>query len=229
MKNKKSVFIGLMFILAALGMLLKGLGYLENYKLIKVILLGLLLYTSLDSLIKRNIFATIFPLALITIIFSKELGINQLSSWTIIMAAIFLSIGLSMIFKKTRMGTFDKKKNLGSQSYEEEDGVFNIEASFSETIKYLSSENFKSCYLDSNFASMRVYLDNVNFEEEASIHIDASFSTVELYVPRNWQLVMDNNLSFANIKEKGRNEGLSNKKLYIYGNISFAGLEITYI
>jgi len=77
---------------------------------------------------------------------------------------------------------------------------------------------------------MKVYFDNaVLYEGKGYVNIEAFFSGVELYIPRNWTVENISTTSFSAITEKNRNEGTANNILTICGCIDFSGVEIIYI
>ncbi|MBO0528685.1 hypothetical protein EXQ29_10995 [Clostridium botulinum] len=52
-------------------------------------------------LIFNNLFLSVlFPIAFICIIYDKQLGITNITPWTVLIGALLSSIGLSMVFHK---------------------------------------------------------------------------------------------------------------------------------
>lgn len=90
---------------------------------------------------------------------------------------------------------------------------------------------FRRAFLKSSFGSMSVYFDNaVLHEGKAVAEVDISFGNMELYIPKDWKVILDVDTSFGGVEEKGRchpaDEG---NTLLISGRVSFGGLEIHYI
>ena len=100
----------------------------------------------------------------------------------------------------------------------------------SKVVDYINSDKFEQADLGCSFGSMKVYFDNAKLNNGRGIvRIDASFSGVELYIPKTWIVENRVNTSFAGVDEKNRNMGNSDNILTIVGNASFAGVEIVYI
>ena len=77
---------------------------------------------------------------------------------------------------------------------------------------------------------MKVYFDNSKIEEnEAIVYIGARFAGVELYVPKEWNIINNVSCIFGGIDEKNKKEKLGDKNLVLKGKASSAGIEITYI
>ena len=84
--------------------------------------------------------------------------------------------------------------------------------------------------LDCSFGPIKVYFDNAKLNNGRGIvRIDASFSGVELYIPKTWTVENRVSTSFAGVDEKNRNIGTLDNILTIVGSASFAGVEIIYI
>jgi hypothetical protein len=113
------------------------------------------------------------------------------------------------------------------------DGNFvRAEASFSNTIKYINSEDLKRAELECSFASMDVYFDNARIAGgNAAIVVDVSFGALNLYVPKEWRISVSVGGGFANTEEKnipGPNV-IRTADVIILGDVSFGGLTITYV
>ena len=79
---------------------------------------------------------------------------------------------------------------------------------------------------------MTVYFDNAILNPDgAKINIDASFAGVELFIPKEWEVIMCASSTLGGIEEsrKDKNKPDGKNKLTITGNASFAGIEITYV
>ncbi|MCW8000075.1 hypothetical protein CFK35_19690, partial [Clostridium sp. cpc1] len=59
--------------------------------------------------------------------------------------------------------------------------------------------------------------------------INASFSGIELYVPKNWNIDDKTNVFLGAISEKNKNDKTTTNTLTIIGDITFSGVEIIYI
>ncbi len=63
----------------------------------------------------------------------------------------------------------------------------------------------------------------------AIVRIDASFSGIELYIPKTWNIDNKINVFLGAISEKNRNNQITTNTLTLVGDIKFSGVEIIYI
>ena len=224
---------GSFLILGGISLIINKLGYFSNINIFTILLTVFLIYIIIKSALRVDFQGILFPIAFLCIIYDKQLGITAITPWTVLIAALLGSIGLSMIFNKH--SKWGHSKN-GWDSYEfktidtEDESHIKLQTLFSGSIKYINTDKFKQADLKCSFGGMKVYFDNaVLHEGKGIVRIESSFSGVELYVPRNWTVEDRANTSFGAISEKNRNEGTSDNILTICGNINFSGVDIIYI
>ena len=155
--KKGSVLWGLLFILAGVCIHVSKLGYFGDINIFSVLLSIVLLFIIVKSIFKVNFVGILFPLAFLAIIYDKELGITQITPWTVLIAALLGSIGLTMLFHKNLnyvgFKCFSKKKvhDIGS----EDEGNITIDTSFSSSVKYINSNNFEQADIDCSFGALK--------------------------------------------------------------------------
>ena len=66
-------------------------------------------------------------------------------------------------------------------------------------------------------------------EDTAIVNLDASFSGIELYIPKEWKVINELDSSMAGVEEKNSSDKDATKTLKLRGRVNLAGLEITYI
>lgn len=231
--KKEKVFWGLLFILAGIFMIINKLGYFPNVNVFSMLLTVLLLVVIVKSIIELNFGGILFPIAFICIIYDKQLGITNITPWTVLFAALLGSIGLSMIFHKPTKWV-DTKYDCEDYNFEKidvEDGSnVKFKNSFSGSIKYINTNNFEQADFKCSFGALKVYFDNaVMSNDNAIVRINASFSGVELYIPKNWKIENKTNVFLSAIDEKNRNDQTTTNTLTLVGDIKFSGIEIIYI
>jgi hypothetical protein len=230
----KNLFWGMFFLTAAAIIVLGQLGYLTNVNIWSLVITILLIPVIIKSSLHLNFWGILFPFAIIAIIFSEQLGLENLTPWTLLAAALFGSIGLSIIFSKhyEKHCHFSSIKN---ENFEEiincpDEDIVNLSVSFGSSIKYVNSENFKKANLRCSFGALAVYFDNAKIDgDKAEIHLDVSFSGVEIYMPKNWKVVNNVNVSLGGIEEKNPRIDSNSPTVILTGNVSLAGVEIIYI
>jgi predicted membrane protein len=232
----KNYFWGLFFITAAAVILVNQLGYFGGINLFSLVFTILLIPIIIKSLFKLNFAGVLFPLAILGIIFNKQLGIEELTPWPILATALFGSIGLWLIFKPLIFKNvkfyngFNHAEHFDEIINTEDKSTVDLAINFGSCIKYVNTDDFKKANIRCSFGSMKVYFDNAKIDgDEAVVNLDISFGGVELYIPREWKIVNKADVSLGGIEEKTRTLGDGKKTLYIYGKVSLSGVEIIYI
>ncbi|MEY8393042.1 hypothetical protein D3Z36_17140 [Lachnospiraceae bacterium] len=240
MKRKKEIIIGLLLIIGAVFIMVDKRGFFWDIGLFKIIVTVILAGILIDNLMERSFGGILFSLAFLGILYDKPLGIEHLTPWPILGAALLLTIGLNMIFKKKHVEIEMKYDDTQDRYWQKKETVIDEDcgdtvecsAHFSSTVKYIKSPHFKRGYLKSSFGNLCVYFDNTHIEagEEAVIFTDVHMGNLELYIPGEWKIVLDVNTSFGNVEEsRKRKAETENAILRITGDISFGGMEIYYI
>ena len=77
---------------------------------------------------------------------------------------------------------------------------------------------------------MQVYFDQALIPNgKANIEVDISFSDVELYFPKSWEVINQTNTSFSGLEEKNSNNSTGTPMVTLTGNIKFSGVTIIYV
>ena len=145
-------------------------------------------------------------MALIACQYDEYIGIEELTPWPVLLAAVLLSIGFSMIFKKRRRVIHDGSSVVfDSVDIDEEDGnTICVKNTFSETSKYVNSNDFTSGDIKNTFGETRVYFNNaVLANGRATLYVDNTFGETCIYIPRTWRLDLKKNNSFGDIAVRG--------------------------
>lgn len=206
MKDKKSIFWGLIIILLAVYVIVSRLFAMPDIPVIKIaftLLFVYIIYNGIRSLHFGEIF---IPLALIACQYDEYIGIEELTPWPVLLAAVLLSIGFSMIFKKRRRVIHDGSSVVfDSVDIDEEDGnTICVKNTFSETSKYVNSNDFTSGDIKNTFGETRVYFNNaVLANGKATLYVDNTFGETCIYIPRTWRLDLKKNNSFGEIAVRG--------------------------
>ncbi len=231
--RKERVFWGLFLVVGAIVLLISKLGYFSDTNIFSLLFTLLLVGIIIKSLIRLNFPGILFPLAFIAIIYDDKLGITAITPWTVLIVALLLSIGLSLIFskrpKKYKMnykwdGDIPETINI------EDEGHIKLSTSFGSSIKYVNTDKFEYADLECSFGNMKIYFDNATMaKDNAIIKVDVSFAGMQIYVPRGWQVINNTDVSFGALEEKNKREVVITNTLTIIGDISFAGVEVFYI
>ena len=249
MKKKSSikyVLFGLFFIIVGASIICKAAGVIPELNDIAMlrILLALMVVPVFVEGIVHVIFSCIyFPVAIWLIIFDKQLGIEALTPWPVLGAALFLSLGCSLLvprnvkwIKKQWNGSdplMDRYE--GGENWTDEnmaDGMSDLKMNtrFAGSSKYINSEDFRNCEISCSFGGTKVYFDKAVIQgNSATIKLNAEFSGVELYIPKEWTVKNLLRCKMGGVEEKGeRTAAKSGKFVVLTGDTSFSGVTVIY-
>ncbi len=233
MKNGKKVFWGVLFLLGAVALIVSNLGYLGGFNFWTVLISIGLIGFFVEGLVSRNFGMMLFALAFLGIIHDEVLGIEALTPWPLLGAALFGTIGLDMLFpKKYRWKEHINKKTINEETRTESAYGENVsfEVTFGEAVRYVTSTELKSVKANCSFGSLEIYLNNAMLKDhQAVVNVDCSFGSTVLYIPGDWNVVQQAKASLGGIDEKGFHSPNGQNTLIISGSVSFGSLEIRYI
>lgn len=230
--KKERVFWGVFFIAAAIFIIVSKMGYLEGIGIWSLLATIFLAACLIKSIAYRSVTGILFSLAFLCIIYSELLGIEAITPWPVLGAALLGSIGIGFFYHPKR--SWGKVYGVYVDDNETvetvEDAQMKFNTSFGGSIKYVNSDDFKSAIMKCSFGSMKVYFDNAVIQSgNAVIQMDVSFAGVELYIPRTWNVVNKIDTAFGGVEEKGRNQSTGVPAVTLVGKVSFGGIEIVYV
>ena len=201
----------------------------------------------ITSVINRNLYGAIFSIAFLVIVYAKPLHISALSPWTILLVAILVSAGISLIFRNSFKPTIiinGKKVNanwsdLINKNFKADnvitDNSFGVDSDnvvisgkMTEASRYIHSQNLKTVTIDSSMGDVSVYLDDAKAAgDEVIMNINTSMCDVDVYIPSDWQVEnnMQNSLSDVDIDHsKG-----TGTKLILQGRNTMGDLTVKHV
>lgn len=231
--RERNIFWGILFVLGAIGLVIGKMGFLSDvnpFSLAFSVILGAVI---IDSLFRLNYAGVLFSIAFLCIIYDKQLGITTLTPWTVLIAALFGSIGLSMIFPKKNK-FYEKKSYYNIEDGEsikvEDEGNIKISSAFSGGTKFINSDKFVSADISCKYSGLEIYFDNaVMAENTAVLRLDVSFSGLELYIPKNWNVENKTNVFLGGVENRKYKDKVYTNTLILIGDIKLSGVEIHYI
>ena len=230
-----SVFWGLIFLLGATAAILGALGVVSFGVNIGWILLGILLVAiAIASLVKLNWFGFFMPIAgILTVITTQTeyLPVFADQIWMIWVIALLLTIGFSILFKRSYKSCAKRSKSSKASSVDNKN-IIKIHQHFGEVTKYIESDSLEFVNVDFSFSGAKLYFEDAKLAKgNAVLDVNLRFSGLEIYVPRDWDVIDNSNSSFGGISEKHRRRAESKSKntLTIVGDVKFSGIEINYI
>lgn len=225
----KKIFWGSFFILSAAFVIMNQMGYYENLSLWTILMTIFLLPILFKSLFKLEFFGVTLSSALLVIIYKGYLNIGDISSMSIILSALLLATGFTILFKRKKgyncaVDDYDQVINV------EDESNIKMNVNFSSSIKYINSDDFKTADLNCSFGAMKIYFDNAKMlGDSATVSLNISFAGVELFVPKNWKVINKIDTSLGGVDEKNSSSPTTEKTLILTGKVNLAGVEIVYI
>lgn len=239
----KNIAWGLFFVAAAALIILSQTNILEGLSFWSMAISLLMVPIIVKSIAGKAFGGILIPSAIILIAFDDFLGIERFTPWPVLICAVFLSVGLHVMFpyKKEWKIRFDEQfdthiagggvveTNWTEESTDGEHVFFSNR--FAGSVKYMTSEPFQDVNIRSSFGGTKIYFDSaVMKEEQAAVNIDSEFSGVELYIPKEWTIVNKVNYSFGGLDEKGLNGSTKNGQILVLnGRVRFSGVTVHYV
>ncbi|MCQ9196927.1 LiaF transmembrane domain-containing protein [Pediococcus pentosaceus] len=242
--KKSQWFWGTLFVLAAAVLVATQMGWTAfTLNPFSVVASVFLIAALVVNLVHLSIAGTIFSIAFLLMLYGKPLGISSLVPWTILLAAVLLTIGLSLIFHPYRRNwqkhalwkNFQHGFNhhpdydYTESTQSADDDVINIETSMGSGIHYIQSQDLKSININNYMGTTKVYFDQAHPEDFATANINCQLGNITLYLPHDWNIVTDINSVMSGIDERGiRNSG-TGPTLYIKGKLYLSGVTLHYV
>lgn len=234
MKISKNITWGLFFILVAAFVIIGSMGLFGDISVWTIVFASGLLVWFINGITNLSWGNMLFPLALAAILFDETLGIEKLTPWPVLAAALFGTIGLNLLFK------FENRKSIPFVHFNKtgtvveemsmDDMTFDCEVAFGSAVKYINCRQLRSGRIETSFGNSTLYFDNAQLcEGYASINIETSFGKSTLYIPKEWLVEVKVSKAFGSLEEKGNCKSDSSNRLVINGEVSFGNIEIVYI
>lgn len=234
MKRRK-IFWGIFFILAAVIVVISKLGVIPDIGVFTILVTAFMAWMFVEGVRHVNFYEILFSIAFLCIIYDEPLGIEALTPWTVLAAALLGSIGLSMLFRGRKKNRYSVNvnwdvKNGDSDSEQCSGEHVHCENNFGSAIRYINSDNFQNAHLENNFGSMTIYFDNAMIQgASACVEIENNFGETILYIPKEWKVENYLEHTFGTINEYGKPLGSSNATLYIRGETNFGHIDVHYV
>lgn len=229
---KKNIGLGVLIILFAVVYLLNALGHNIGFDFIGLFVGFVALDTLIKSLLKKRIYGTVVSLAMLYYAGMRLLEQTTLGFWTLLAFSLILSFGLSLIFTKQKNVVVfnmsnDKKQNNDSNYSSFEDSYIDINTTFGEVKKYVTTDDLRQCDISCTFGEVVLYFENAIIKDSAVANISCSFGEVVLYIPKEWNVVSDVSVTFGEQHVQKNDNG--EKVFKISGLVTFGEVKVFYI
>lgn len=231
-RSRNRIFWGMVFILAAVFLITSKLGYLKDFSVISIVFSVFLGAIIIKCIYPPKFAGILFPLALLAIIYDKQLGIEILTPWTVLAVALLGSIGLDMLFHNKKWNHHYSCRGNREFVVVDVEDASNVKhkTTFGSSTKYINSDDFKQADLECSFGAMKVYFDKANIKDgNAVIRVNLNFSRVELYIPKEWSIDNQIGISLGAVDEKNKNYPTGDITVTLVGDLHLGAIEIIYI
>ncbi|MFI3064902.1 hypothetical protein JZY07_10655 [Streptococcus suis] len=174
--------------------------------------------TGFHRLVKLDWLASIFCFGLAFIAVNSVYDWVKFGTWNMVLSLVLLCLGLKLMLKP-------KKRRLAHGVGTGVIGDKGRDTAFGSSTRYIHEENFIHGSVDVAFGSSTIYFDQaVILGDQADFYIDAAFSNITLYLPADWQAVveLDSAMSTTNNYASEPKE----KVLLVTGDMAFSTLNI---
>lgn len=186
---------------------------------------------TLQNAFRKDVKASFIGLAITFILLNGHFQWLQVGTGTLIIVAVLLYFGFSMILKPKEINMKYYKGKKGKFVGWTNDPEFkeSSDTVFGNATRYVNDDNFVNIGGDVVFSGTSIYFDQaIILGDTASYSGDATFSSVKLFVPRNWKVEFTGDRVFSSIEANP--SGLpTDKTLVVSGDYVFSRLTVYYI
>ncbi len=230
-QNTERSYWGIFFLVIAIALIINKLGFLKGFSVWNVTMTVVLIAILLHNIFRRNIGGILFPVAFLIILHDDFLGLEAITPWPVLGAAILATVGLNMLFPKKDFagGPVVHGNMQGVQDEKRDNNMVYYQNHLGTSVKYLKGQ-ISQVYIKSELGCFDLYLNEaelINFS--GNIHVNASMGEVKLYVPATWNVVTNIRNTLASIEKVGMENPLGVTNLYIDGEVSLGSLKIIFI
>jgi predicted membrane protein len=229
MRNTKRILWGIIFVAAAVLMITSSLGYLHGigfWQIAFSFIWGALVISGIMNLSPFSIF---FGFAFLSIVWDSELGIEELTPWPVLFAALFLTIGVYLIFgSKTRhyKKNWEKKYVPKGSAYENGERIY-VKTKFGGSEKYIESDKLVSLDIDTRFGGTEVFMDKATAAgDTVVVRVNCVCGGIELRVPHNWYIENQTNCTIGGVDFPHRDSAVNDVKMILVGSVKLGGIEL---
>lgn len=237
MKIRKNIFWGLAFILAAIALVVKKLGYLQGVGIWSILFSAILAVIFVKGIIKRRWATILFSAAFFIIVNDELLRLESLTPWTVLGVALLGTIGLNMIFSKGVIGPIRVHSSKENEWNESDDLILsadgetvNYDVVCGNSVKYIKSQQLSHVNADCVCGEVSIYLTETALQNHrASMSIDVVCGHANVYVPAGWSVSTNMDTVCGNVAFLGTGEPSGEDILVINGDVVFGDLRIYYV
>lgn len=144
--------------------------------------------------------------------------------WKLLLPAIIIIFGLSLIFKNSIDREVNKNIDKLNKKLNQNDGYA---ATFSGQDIKLDNDEFKGTNLNAIFGGLKLDLRNSLIKEDVVINATAVFGGIDIFIPDDVKIKIKSNSIFGGVSNKKNIEANNKSKvIYINANCIFGGVTL---
>lgn len=237
MKNNiksSGVFWGIALILAALLLIVDSLGTslgIFDLPLIKLALGVILVAWTVSELVKRKPSHIFFPPAFLFILFRADIaghfGLEEdfISVWTVLLCALLLQIGTSLVFSRSKKRGSGVHADGGAYISRGANGG-SCENNLSSGVCYIDAANLGYQRIENNLGSMNVFIENADiYTGNGTIEVENNLGSTKIHIPSAWRVDVRIERSLGSVADRTSHNNLG-PVVVICGDCSLGSIEI---
>lgn len=189
--KRKHLFWGIILLAVAALIIVDSLGtslgFLDvgGLPVIRILIGVVMLYFAVKTIVKGRIYGCVFPLAIIFLLFEKELASlagkeDLISTWIVLLVALLLTVGLAFIFP--HRGKIRTGGTYISSSYEKTNTM-------SDRTEYIDCTDFVSASFSNKLGQLNLcFANSGNYIGGGVLNVDNSLGETIIRVPAGWRI-----------------------------------------
>ena len=187
------------------------------------------------------------PLAVLYIIFQKPLNFPDLQTWTLLLAALFATIGLFVLLPRKhthRDGSwggyhghrhYSRSEDHNPKMRTEDGGNENnpsVSVSFGSVSRYLHTDCLETAQLYCNFGALEAFFDKTQLSPNgAEVSCNCSFGGMTIFIPRHWRVIDHLNCTLGGVEIDNRFAATAENapQLTLTGSVLLGGIEVRFV
>ncbi len=233
--KSKNIFWGLFLVMSAALIIASQVTSFGTISAVSIIATVFLAAIIISSMVRLEFFGIFVPMAFLYMIYDAPLGLPFIRPVILVVSALLISIGCSLIFRKRHKkiictGSSVNDYNKTNESID--DNNPKVKVSMGASSKYLHADALQGGQFSVSLGELEVYFDQVRLNPAgAQVFVDCSLGSLKLYIPRYWNVVDKIGATLGEVKNNSRQAQpvLTEPPLTITGNVKLGSVEILYI
>ena len=230
---------GMFMLLAATFVLANQFGGFVEIGIGSVIAAALALAFLVQCITQLSVAPIPIPLAVLYIIFQKPLGFPAVHFWTLLLAALFATIGLSILLpwkhkggsRHTCHGHGNHHPPMRTEGGHNENNP-SVNVSFGSVSRYLHSDCLETVQLYCNCGALEIFFDKAQLSPNgAEVNINCSLGGISMFVPKHWHVIDQLNCTLGGVDIDNRFAAPAENapQLTLTGSVLLGGIEIRFV